>query len=286
MYDTIIMGKGPAGITAAIYLHRSNKKVLVIGKDFGALETHSTIDNYYGVPSINGKELIERGVKQAVDMGITVLTDEITEVEYAESGFLVHTSNNVYETKTVFMANGKSRAKVKALGLKDYEGKGISYCVTCDGFFFREKKLAIVGNTEYMFSELAHMEAITKDITIFTNGLELEKDVDYTVVTEKIIEFKGDGDSLTTIITEDGKNYLVDGCFIAAGSAGGLDFALHLGLEVDSKKNIIVEDFMTNIPGIFAGGDIIGGIQQITKSSSDGLYASFAIKRFLKELNK
>lgn len=286
MYDTIIMGKGPAGITAAIYLHRSSKKVLVIGKDCGALEINSTIDNYYGVPSINGKELIEKGIKQAEDLGVPILTEEITEVEYGTDGFIVHTSKGSYETKTVFMANGKSRAKVKASGLKEFEGRGISYCVTCDGFFFRNKPLAIVGNTDYMFAELAHMENVTKDITIFTNGEKLEKSFPYEVVTEKITEFRGENDSLTTIVTEDGKEYSVDGCFIAAGSAGGLDFALHLGLEVDSKKNIIVENFMTNIPGIFAGGDIIGGIQQVTKASSDGFFASYAIRSYLKDLDK
>ena len=280
MYDTIVIGNGPAGITAAIYLKRFNYNPLVIGKDLGALENSGYIDNYYAVPHIKGSELIQKGIDQAKEFGIDVVNDEVISIEYGENGgFSVKALNNTYEGKTIFLATGKARARVIAKNLKEYEGKGISYCAICDGFFYRGKKLGIIGNSHFMENELDTLRKFTKDITIFTNGLDTNVN-DLPVVKDKIVSFVGDSNHLTGIDTEN-NHYDLDGVFIAIGSANAFSFAKHLGLVMDDQQNIVVKDFQTNIPGIFAGGDVIGGLPQVAKSVGDGACAAVEIKKYL-----
>lgn len=282
MYDTIVIGNGPAGISGAIYLKRFNYNVLVIGKDLGALEGNHYIDNYYGLKHIKGSDLINSGIEQARDLGIDVLKDEVVAIEYGANGFVVKTINSTYETKTVFLTAGKPRTKLLIGSLKEYEGKGISYCAICDGFFFRNKKIGIVGNSYYMKNELEVLKKFSSDITVFTNGLDTDV-LDTKVVKDKLVTFTGDENKLTGLDTLNA-HYDLDACFIAIGSANATSFAKHLGLQIDEKDNIVVNNFMTNIPGIFAGGDIIGGLAQVSKAVCDGALASLEIKKYLSNL--
>ncbi len=282
MYDTIVIGNGPAGISGAIYLKRFNYNVLVIGKDLGALEGDHYIDNYYGLKHIKGSDLINSGIEQARDLGIDVLKDEVVAIEYGANGFVVKTINSSYETKTVFLTAGKPRTKLLIGSLKEYEGKGISYCAICDGFFFRNKKIGIVGNSYYMKNELEVLKKFSSDITVFTNGLDTDV-LDTKVVKDKLVTFTGDENKLTGLDTLNA-HYDLDACFIAIGSANATSFAKHLGLQIDEKDNIVVNNFMTNIPGIFAGGDIIGGLAQVSKAVCDGALASLEIKKYLSNL--
>ena len=282
MYDTIVIGNGPAGISGAIYLKRFNYNVLVIGKDLGALEGDHYIDNYYGLKHIKGSDLINSGIEQARDLGIDVLKDEVVAIEYGANGFVVKTINSTYETKTVFLTAGKPRTKLLIGSLKEYEGKGISYCAICDGFFFRNKKIGIVGNSYYMKNELEVLKKFSSDITVFTNGLDTDV-LDTKVVKDKLVTFTGDENKLTGLDTLNA-HYDLDACFIAIGSANATSFAKHLGLQIDEKDNIVVNNFMTNIPGIFAGGDIIGGLAQVSKAVCDGALASLEMKKYLSNL--
>lgn len=282
MYDTIVIGNGPAGISGAIYLKRFNYNVLVIGKDLGALEGDHYIDNYYGLKHIKGSDLINSGIEQARDLGIEVLKDEVVAIEYGAAGFVVKTINSSYEAKTVFLTAGKPRTKLLIGSLKEYEGKGVSYCAICDGFFFRNKKIGIVGNSYYMKNELEVLKKFSSDITVFTNGLDSDVS-DIEVVKDKLVTFTGDGTKLTGLDTINA-HYDLDACFIAIGSANATSFAKHLGLQIDEKDNIVVNNFMTNIPGIFAGGDIIGGLAQVSKAVCDGALASLEIKKYLSNL--
>jgi len=282
MYDTIVIGNGPAGISGAIYLKRFNYNVLVIGKDLGALEGDHYIDNYYGLKHIKGSDLINSGIEQARDLGIEVLKDEVVAIEYGAAGFVVKTINSSYEAKTVFLTAGKPRTKLLIGSLKEYEGKGVSYCAICDGFFFRNKKIGIIGNSHYMKNELEVLKKFSSDITIFTNGLDTDVS-DTEVVKDKLVTFTGDGTKLTGLDTVNA-HYDLDACFIAIGSANATSFAKHLGLQIDEKDNIVVNNFMTNIPGIFAGGDIIGGLAQVSKAVCDGALASLEIKKYLSNL--
>ena len=268
MYDCIIIGKGPAGITCAIYLKRFNLNVLVIGEDYGALKSDNIVENYYGIRQIKGNDLIDLGIEQAKELGIEIISEKVLDIDEMK----VITNNNVYEAKSIFLAMGKVRKK-PIKNINEYEGKGVSYCAICDGFFYRDKKIGIVGHEEYMKKELEILKRFTNDITIFTNGLECDIESN----KEKIIRIYGK-DFVQGIETKEGK-YPLDGIFIATGLTG-FSFAKKMGLEL-KNDDIVVNKYMTNIEGIFAGGDIIGGLMQVSKAVYDGMHASMEIKKYL-----
>lgn len=276
MIDVIIIGKGPAGISCAIYLKRYNLNPLVIAKDYGTLSNNSLIENYYGIESINGRELIDKGVEQAKKLGIEIKEEEVLSIENYDN-YEVITKKNTYKAKAIFLATGKTREKVFTKGFKEFEGKGISYCATCDGFFYRKKKIGIMGSGDYMLSELEVLKNFTNDIIIFSNE-KIESE--FEVVNDKIIEFYGE-EKLQGVRTKE-KEYELDAMFIALGSQSGFSFSKHLGIVLDEFDNIVVdENYMTNLEGIFAGGDVIGGLLQVAKAVSDGAIAATRIKKYL-----
>ena len=282
MYDAIVIGGGPAGATAAIYLQRFKKNTLLIMKDQGALGKTAHIDNYYGfVDTITGPELLENGIKQAKRLGVEVIEDEVLGIDNFDD-FLVKTIHGEYQAKTVVIATGKSQVYLKAKGFSDYIGKGISYCAICDGFIYRNKKIGLVGNKEFMEEELEILKNFSQDITVFTDGMTLEVEVDKPVVTDKILEVKGE-ETIKQVITANGA-YDVDVLFIAIGSPSASDFALRMGAFLENNFLVVDQDFMTNIPGLFAAGDCIGGLLQIVKAASDGAHAAIAVNKYLKSL--
>ena len=140
MYDVAVIGSGPAGITAAIYAKRRNLSTLVISKGNGALEKAIKIDNYYGFANgVSGKKLYEKGMKQAKNLGIEIVKDEVINIEYINQ-FTVETVNSKYEAKSVILATGTNRNTPKIKGIKEFEGKGVSYCAVCDSFFYKDRE--------------------------------------------------------------------------------------------------------------------------------------------------
>lgn len=279
-FDCIIIGNGPAGVTCGIYLKRFGHNVLIIGKDNGALEKAESIENVYALGSMSGKDIISSGIKQALNLGVSIAHDEVLGIEYAEEGYKVVATKMEYSAPYIVIATGKARNSFQLA--KKYEGLGVSYCATCDGFFYRNKPIALVGYNDYMKHELEHLSNLTKDITIYTNGNKLQTNVgDFKVIEEKITALKGD-QKFSGIITENTDNDYA-GCFIALGSANAFSLAKHLGLEIDDKNNLVVDNlYMTNIDGIYAVGDVIGGVLQITKASYDGMMAAYAINNKLR----
>lgn len=275
IYDSIVIGSGPSGISCAIYLKRFNLNVLVIGMPTSALNSNIKIENYYGFDSISGIDLYNNGISQTKKIGIEVLEDEVTKIETGKT-FSVYTPNSIFEAKTIYLATGKKRKSLNIKGLDNFVGKGISYCAICDGFLYRNKRIAVVGSGSYMKEELEVLKRFSKDVLVFSNG----KSNDSSYINEEIVEFIGD-DYLKQIKTKN-NYYDVDACFIAEGTQDSTTFAKHLGIIVDEKNNIIVNNYQTNVPGLFAGGDAIGGLLQVSKAVSDGALASNEIRNYLK----
>lgn len=287
MYDCIIIGKGPAGISGAIYISRSNLKVLVIGKDDTALKKAHLIENYYGFENpITGEELFEIGIKQAEKQNIEIKNDEVVDIKWNDNFFTVITVNAEYEAKTILLATGKSRNSANINGVKEFEGRGISYCAICDGFFYKNKKIAVIGSGEYALHEAEILKNISDDVTIFTNGRELpqNRSIEITNYIEgKIDAIKGK-DKASKIILEDNTEYDVDGIFIAEWTASSVDFAKKLGIFLDNNNIKVDENMQTNIPGIYAAGDCTGGLLQISKAVYDSAKSGLSIAKKVKNI--
>ncbi len=180
MYDVIIVGAGPAGISASLYTARRNLKTLIIYKEKSALEKSTKIENYYGFENgIKGEELYNIGIRQAQNIGAEIVKDEVTNIKIEYSNrtmeknqqiFKVQTLNNEFEAKAVILATGNKKSKPNIKNIDEYEGKGISYCAICDGFFYRNKDVAVIGNGDYAISEAMDLQNVAKSITILTDG--------------------------------------------------------------------------------------------------------------------
>ncbi len=282
MIPIIIIGYGPAGISAAIYLKRAGVDALVIGKDLGALEGYTDqVENYYGFDEpIEGRILIRRGIEQAKRLGIEVISDSVISLKEDDGGFRVVTPHQTYQSKAVLLATGKTRTTLNIPGFIKYRGKGISMCATCDGYFYRRKKLAIIGCGSYMHHELEYLNRISQDVTVFTHGNKLANPVNNPVIEDKVIGFKGN-EKITHIQTTNGE-YEVDGVFIALGVPSSIDFASQMGVILDKNSIVIDNNYQTNVAGLFAAGDIIGGKLQIAKAVYDGMQVADSIYKYLK----
>lgn len=283
MYDSVVIGKGPAGITAAIYLKRAGFNCLVIGKDGGNLEKNGKIQNYYGIDEITGKELLIKGIKQAENLGIEVITDEVIELEY-NNNFLIKTINNKYEAKTIILATGNKRKTPNIEGINNFNGKGISYCAVCDGFFYKNKEVAVIGSGEYAINEVNHLLPLAKKVTLLTDGKTANNDsINVDINSREIKEFRGDA-KLQEIEFKDNSILKVDGVFLAIGTATSTDLAQRLGALIKDNRIIVDEKMKTNVNGLFAAGDCTGGLLQISKAVYEGSQAGLSAVEYLKKL--
>jgi thioredoxin reductase (NADPH) len=281
MHDVIVVGGGPAGISAAVYLKRFKLDVLILMKDYGTLAKTDHIENYYGFAEpITGTKLVENGIAQATKMGIPIHREEVLSIDFFDT-FTVKTTKNEYPAVAVLLATGASRTGLKVKGFREFEGKGISFCAVCDGFIYRNKAIGVVGSGEFMLEELEVLRNFSKNVTVFTNGEMLSVDVHgIPVVTEKLETIAGD-DVLRSVSTNR-QTYPLDALFVAVGTPSASDFALRMGAFLNKSDIAVDTNFMTNIPGLFAAGDCIGGFYQIAKAVSDGAHASVAINKYIR----
>lgn len=278
-YDVIIIGAGPAGISASLYTVRANKKTLVLYNDISSLEKTEKIDNYYGFNNgIKGEKLYKNGIEQAKNIGARVEKEEVIKIEMNEDNneykFIVKTSKNKYKAKIVILATGNKRNKPKIIGIDEFEGKGVSYCAICDGFFYRNKEVAVIGDGNYAISETNDLINIAKDITICTNGKKAPdfRAENVKIETREIEKIEGE-DTVEEIQLKDGSKLKVDGIFVAQGVAGSVEFAKKLGALVNNNKIIVDKDMKTSIDGLYACGDCTGGLLQISKAVYEGAIA-------------
>ena len=285
MYDVIIIGAGPAGVSASLYTKRANKKTLIIHNDNGGLKKAQKIENYYGFENgIEGEELYQIGIKQAENIGVEVKKEEIIKIESANENFKVVTDLNIYEAKSIIIAIGTKRNKANIKGIKELEGKGISYCAICDGFFYRNKNVSVIGSGNYALSETNDLLPIANKITILTNGdkaPEFRAD-NVEVITKPIEKIEGKN-KVEEVLFKDNTKIKTEGIFIAQGTAGSIELAKKIGLVTTDNGNIKVNEKMgTNIKGIYACGDCTGDILQVSKAVYEGAVAGLEVIKYLK----
>ena len=280
MKQLVIIGQGPAGISAALYAVRGGADVTVVANGAGALARAGLIQNYYGFEDgISGRELIEAGVRQAEKLGVRMVRGELFGIEYGEEGFAVKTSAGTLEAGAAVIACGTQRNTPPIAGIDAFDGRGVSYCAVCDAFFFRGKKVGVVGSGAYAASEYEVLKGVIQDVTALTNGEAPQFSLPCD--TRKIARLEG-GDALERVVFEDGSAEAFDGLFIACGTAGAFELSRKLGLETANGKIVTDERRATNVPGIFAAGDCTAGMQQIAKAVCDGMIAGTEALKYLK----
>lgn len=283
MGDILIIGNGPAGISAALYTVRAGMHTTVIGKDTGALSKAGAIENYYGFEEpIRGEDLVAAGIRQAGHAGVEVITGEVVGIGY-DGSYIVQTKEGEYRADSLILATGSSRTAPKIPGLKEYEGSGVSYCATCDAFFYRGKDVAVLGNGDYAVHEAEELRHVAQSVSILTNGKPMTAAVPEGIRTDEreIASFLGD-DVLKQVAFKDGAPLDVSGVFIAIGVAGSTDLARKLGAFTEGTRITVDENMATSIPGLYAAGDCTGGLLQIAKAVYEGAKAGTEAVKFVR----
>ena len=287
MKKVIVIGSGPAGISASLYLQRSgNIDTTIISKGMGALEKAEKIENFYGFETaVTGAELHKRGVAGAKNLGVQFLEEQVVSLNFDENFKpIVETDKNKYTADAVLLATGSARKSADIQGLKEFEGKGVSYCAVCDAFFYKNKDVAVLGNGEYALHEALVLAETSKSVTMLSNGFDAAIDIPENIrlIKKKMISVNGEN-TVQSVTFDDGEILNISGIFVALGVAGSTDLARKIGVEVSDNKIVVNDDMQTNIPFIFAAGDCTGGILQVSKAVADGAKAALAMIRFLKK---
>lgn len=295
MEKIIIIGAGPAGISAALYAARGNMDPLVINHGIGALEKAEKIENYYGLDHpLSGRELFETGIKQARALGVRIVDAQVLGVGGFDT-FEVHTTAGEFEARSIILATGSKRAAPKIPGVKEFEGKGVSYCAVCDAFFYRGKEVAVLGDSDFALHEAEELANLASAVTIYTDGHEprFSKEHPIPVNTMKIQAIEGE-DKVAGIRLESDMRVQdageitpsfmpADGVFVAMGTAGSTEIARQMGAELTDKGHIKVDENMqTTIPGLFAAGDCTGGLLQVAKAVYQGAQAGIEAGKYVR----
>ncbi|MBR3134657.1 MAG: FAD-dependent oxidoreductase [Clostridia bacterium] len=282
MYDIIIIGAGPAGISASLYARRANLNVLVFYSGESELEKAEKIDNYYGFPDgITGKKLFEQGIEQAKKIGVEIIKNEVIKISKSSSSFIIKTIESEHEAKAIILSTGNKKIKPNIEGIEEFEGKGVSYCAICDAFFYRNKNVAVIGNGDFAVSEAGELSHVADRVTLLTNGLD-EPKCEFEINNKKIKRIIGEK-RVKGIEFEDGTSLDVDGIFIALGQASAGDFAKTLGI-IQNGENIKVNDKMeTNIEGIYACGNVTGNLLQVCKAVHEGAEAALSAINYVRK---
>lgn len=279
MYDVIIVGAGPAGISASLYLKRANLNVLVIFKGNGALEKASKIENYYGLQEpVSGKNLFNIGIEQAKSLGVEIVKDEVTSITL-EDYFTVTTINREYQAKKLILATGTNRKVPNIKGIREYEGKGVSYCAVCDAFFYKNKDVAVLGSGNYAIHEATQLKPVVNSVTILTNGepmVENRDGVEFDIDEEPIREFRGEN-VIEEVAFKNQDTKKINGVFVAIGTASSSDLARKIGAVVQNENIQVDENMQTTVDGLYACGDCTGGLLQINKAVYEGAKAALHI---------
>ena len=284
MFDVIIVGSGPAGISAGIYLKRAKKNILIISNGKSALEKAEKIENYYGIESISGKDLYKIGLKQAENLQIPIEQDEVTNLTYDGENFVITTANREYKSKYVILATGTNRKTPNIKGIKEFEGKGVSYCAICDAFFYRNKDVAVIGNGNYAIHEAKQLKPVAKSVTILTDGKPMIQNRgssdfdlnDFEVDETPIREFRG-GNVIEEVEFGNNNTKKIDGVFVAIGTASSTDLARKIGAVIKDNNIVVNENMETSVKGLYACGDCTGGLLQVNKAVYEGAKAAMGI---------
>jgi len=301
-YNLIIIGAGPAGLSASIYASRYKLNHLVLGvSPGGQMGEIYEIENYPGFPSISGRELIEKFLEHSKKFGAEIRNESVVKIKKNETGlFEVKTSVGIYQAQALIMAMGAVYRKMNIPGEKEYTGKGVSYCATCDAIFFKGKTVSVVGGGNSAVVVALELADFAKKVYLIHRGEKMSAEPAWLeklnnlknleiLKDNEVLEIKGKEKVEKIILTKpfnDKVSLSVDGVFIEVGTDPGVELAKKIGVETDEQNYIKVNaDMSTNIAGIFGAGDITNGsnkFRQVLSACAEGALAAVGAYKMLK----
>ncbi len=300
-YDLVIIGSGPAGLSAAIYARRARLHALVLEKEMisgGQVLTTEEVDNYPGLPGINGFDLGTKFREHADALGAVFAEDEVVKISRTKDVIEVEGREKSYKTKTVIIATGAMHRKLGVFGEEELAGMGVSYCATCDGAFFRKKTVAVVGGGDVAIEDAVFLSRMCEKVYLIHRRDELRGakvlqerlfalenvEVIWDSVVEKIEGTeKVEGLYLKNVKSGQALHLAVNGVFIAVGIKP-LSSAFEGVVEMENGYIRAGEDGKTSVPGIFAAGDVrTKALRQIITAAADGANAVTSVERYLNE---
>ena len=301
-YDVIIIGGGPAGLSAGIYTARARLKSVLIEKmaTGGAIVNAGEVENYPGFPKgIGGLELTQQMDEQAKKFGLESIIAEVTELEIKEDKKIIKTSGGDLTAKAVIVASGSERAKLGVPGEDKYMGKGVGYCAVCDGFLYRDKVVAVVGGGNAAINEALELAKFASKVIVIhrRNELRATKIVQERAFATPNMEFMWntvieaiEGDDLVrrlrvcNVATDEKSAVDVSGVFVATGSKPNTEFLKGI-VPLDETGTVIVNEKMeTAVPGILAAGDVrVNSIRQVVSAAGDGAVAAIYAEKYIHE---
>ncbi|KJS19971.1 MAG: thioredoxin reductase [Clostridiaceae bacterium BRH_c20a] len=298
MYDVIIIGAGPAGMTAGIYAARAGYKTMIMetGAPGGQASTTETIENYPGFPGgVSGPELMMKFYEQTVSFGVETVFQHVTSIE-VEGNIKKVIGDAAYEARSIIIASGARPRVLGVNGESKFRGKGVSYCATCDGFFFKNREVAVVGGGDAAIEEALYLSKICSKVTVIhrRDKLRATKIVQDRALKNEKIHFIWDSvvddiigeNSLTALSlhnvkTQQRQLFTVDGVFIFVGYIPNSDY-LPASIILDQRGYLLTDDYLqTNISGIFGIGDIRQkNLRQVATAVGDGAAVITALDKY------
>lgn len=300
IYDVVIIGSGPSGLAAAIYAERAKLKTITIEKQYmsgGQILNTYEVDNYPGLPEINGFDMGQKFRQHAEKLGSQFVKDEVLELEIMDKVKKVHCNKNEFLTKTVIIATGAQHRLLEVKGEKELYGKGVSYCATCDGAFYKDKIVAVVGGGDVALEDAIFLSRLCKKVYLIHRrdefrGVKILQEKVFSIDNIEIIwdtivdEICGENEvssiSVSNVKTNEKKSLDVDGVFVAIGIIPNSHiFEKHLQLD-DGNYIVATEDCRTSVEGVFVAGDVrTKALRQIVTAVSDGANAITSIEKYL-----
>jgi len=293
-FDLIVLGAGPAGLQAAIHASRARASVLVLGREQKSSVSRAHIENFCCLGRIDGETLLKEGRGQAEKSGALFLNEDVIETSQKDDWFHIKTeSGQGLKSRALILAMGISRNKLGVPGEKELLGQGVSYCADCDAVFYRGARVAVVGNESAAFSSALTLLFYADEVHLVCEKLEVTKQLANQIrqsavvihENQKIKEILGQ-DKVQGILLEDETRLDVEGVFIELGAKGAIELAAALGVALDAETMKFIETDKkqrTNIPGIYAAGDICGPPWQVAKAVGEGCVAGLEAAAYAKK---
>ena len=284
MPNIVIIGSGPAGVSAALYAVRAGVDTTILTKGPGALDRAEKIENYYGFAEpISGAELERRSIENAKRLGVQFVTAEAVGLTWTDR-LTVETLAGDYPADAVILATGAARAVPRIPGLAGLEGHGVSFCAACDAFFYRGKDVAVLGSGEYALHEVQALLPVAGSVSLLTNGAPLTAQFppEVKVYPQKVDAILGEK-VVTGVQLSGGETLAVSGVFVALGVAGSTALARKIGAAVDGNRIVVDAAMQTTVPGLYAAGDCTGGLLQVAKAVYEGALAGTEAAKALRK---